>query len=560
MPVTQSPLHPRGERGFSMFIVVTAMLVTAMFVAAAFAAADGGLNLSIENKNRKASYAAAEAGLGYYLKRLRENPDVWTQCETASAPNGQEDSPINQQWDGQGEDPRRWRKIPGVSAEYTVELLHTSKYTQCETSANKQDSMIDMATGTFKVRITGRATEDRSAKRSVIATFRRESFLKFVYFTDQENRDPQAAATSSERTSQQANCANRYRTARAGRGCVEIQFASSDAVNGPLHTNDESVMVCGTPVFGRERNKDGSDAKTDSIEVSGPAPGHISAGSGCANTPTVWSPTGKFSDSTKTLKLPASNSSLATVAENGGTVYTGKTIIHLRGSVMDVTTHNMSTGAATTTQNVAWPGNGVLYVKSGGACTGEIPTDADYDESVACGNVYISGTYAKPLTVAAANDVIIRPTAGATLLAKTKDSDIRLAPNSDATLGLIANNFVRVGHKVTRSSGSCVGNYNSTNEPTVIDVQIDAAIMSLLHSFIVDNYNCGRSGTLTVNGAIVQKYRGPVGTSSGGTIATGFLKDYWYDDRLRFRSPPYFLDPVEAAWETISSQEQVPAR
>ena len=40
--------------------------------------------------------------------------------------------------------------------------------------------------------------------------------------------------------------------------------------------------------------------------------------------------------------------------------------------------------------------------------------------------------------------------------------------------------------------------------------------MSLLHSFIVDNYDCGRSGTLTVNGAIVQKYRGPVGTGSGG--------------------------------------------
>ena len=84
--------------------------------------------------------------------------------------------------------------------------------------------------------------------------------------------------------------------------------------------------------------------------------------------------------------------------------------------------------------------------------------------------------------------------------------------------------------------------------------------MSLLHSFIVDNYNCGRLGTLTVNGAIVQKYRGPVGTGSGGSIATGFLKDYWYDDRLRFRSPPYFLNPLKAAWDVGDSQEQVPAR
>ena len=81
---------------------------------------------------------------------------------------------------------------------------------------------------------------------------------------------------------------------------------------------------------------------------------------------------------------------------------------------MDVT--NYAATASTTTTNVAWPDNGVLYVKNNGACTGEIPTDADYDESVGCGNVYVSGTYAKPLTIAAANDVIVRPTLGATLL------------------------------------------------------------------------------------------------------------------------------------------------
>ena len=76
MPLTPSPIHLRGERGFSMFLVVVAMLVTAMFVAAGFAAANGDLRLSVESKERKAAYAAAEAGLGFYLKELRENPDV----------------------------------------------------------------------------------------------------------------------------------------------------------------------------------------------------------------------------------------------------------------------------------------------------------------------------------------------------------------------------------------------------------------------------------------------------------------------------------------------------
>jgi hypothetical protein len=174
-----------------------------------------------------------------------------------------------------------------------------------------------------------------------------------------------------------------------------------------------------------------------------------------------------------------------------------------------------------------------------------------------CGNAYVSGNYNKPLTIAAGNDVIIRPTVGAKLLNQSKDSDIKLDDGSDAVLGLIANNFVRVGHKVNRSA--CT-NYSSVDEPMITDVRIDAAIMSLLHSFMVDNYNCGRSGNLTVNGAIVQRFRGAVGTGSGGGISTGYAKDYWYDDRLRYRSPPYFLNPLKSKWEILRTQEQVPAR
>ena len=245
------------------------------------------------------------------------------------------------------------------------------------------------------------------------------------------------------------------------------------------------------------------------------------------------------------------------VATSGGTVYRGKTIIHLRNSVMDVT--NYATGNAVTTTDVPFPGNGVLYVSNNGSCNGEIPTDANYDEGNGCGNVYVSGTYSTSLTIAAANDVIVRPTVGATLLARSTNSNIIKAEGTDAVLGLIANNFVRVGHKVNRTSSSC-GNYHSTSEPTVTDVRIDAAVMSLLHSFIVDNYNCGRSGDLNVNGAIVQRFRGPVGTGSGGSIVTGFVKDYWYDDRLRYRSPPYFLNPLKSKWEVVQTQEQVPAR
>jgi len=60
-----------------------------------------------------------------------------------------------------------------------------------------------------------------------------------------------------------------------------------------------------------------------------------------------------------------------------------------------------------------------------------------------------------------------------------------------------------------------------------------------------------------VRGAIVQKYRGPVGTISNGSIATGYTKNYWYDDRFQYRSPPYFLSPVSAAWDIVRQHEVV---
>jgi hypothetical protein len=90
-------------------------------------------------------------------------------------------------------------------------------------------------------------------------------------------------------------------------------------------------------------------------------------------------------------------------------------------------------------------------------------------------------------------------------------------------------------------------------------VRIDAAVMSVEHSFIVDNYYCGGTlGTLTVNGAIAQRLRGPVGTG-GTTISTGYIKDYNYDDRFRVVNPPYFLDPVNSAWRLVRFNEQIPA-
>ena len=549
MMINRSDL--RAERGFSMFLAIMAMLLTAMFVAAAFAAANGDLPVSGISKDRKTSYAAAEAGLNFYVNHLQQDNDYWTKCDQVPAPNLSEQSPVSQQYDGVGTDKRAWRNVPGSPAQYTIEILHTAKYTQCETDPKKQDSVINLMDGTFKIRVTGRPSKDSTQRRSIVATFRRDGFLNFIYFTNYENRDPQAEADDAARQTAQQNCADKYRSERVGKNCNEIQFATGDEIKGPLHTNDDSLLLCGTPTFGR-------DDKYDLVEVSGPAPGYVKNGA-CSASPEINTPSGKISADSPTMEMPSSNDQLADVAEAGGTVYSGKTVLRLKtGGLMDVT--NYATGSAITTTNVAWPVNGVLYVKNNGACNGEYPTEAAYqiDKQLTCGDVYVSGTYTSSLTIAAANDVIIRPTAGGKLSNSSPDANLVRESSSDATLGLIANNFVRVAHMVKRKSdGSCDGNYSSSADPQYTNVQIDAAILSLQHSFIVDNYECGaKLDKLTVNGAIAQKYRGPVGTTGG----TGYTKNYTYDDRFRYRSPPFFMNPVDANWGIIRSHEQVPAR
>jgi hypothetical protein len=265
----------------------------------------------------------------------------------------------------------------------------------------------------------------------------------------------------------------------------------------------------------------------------------------CADNPTINTSVpgaGLFKTKSEKLDLPDSNTQLESVATNSSSRYAGKTTIRLRDNVMDITN---ASGAKTT--GVAWPTSGVVYVANNGSCQTDIPTTADYDEPDSCGNVYVSGTYSQSLTIAAANDIIIAPTLGGT----STDADLRMS-GGDAMLGLIANNFVRVLHKGDRPD--C----NNAIAPVMTNVTIQAAILSLQHSFIVDNYQCEpKLGTLTVTGAIVQKYRGPVGTGTATSNVSGYLKNYWYDDRFRYRSPPYFLTPVDASWDVVRVHEYV---
>ncbi|MGO9028723.1 MAG: hypothetical protein ACLQOZ_08880 [Acidimicrobiales bacterium] len=136
------------------------------------------------------------------------------------------------------------------------------------------------------------------------------------------------------------------------------------------------------------------------------------------------------------------------------------------------------------------------------------------------------------------------------------------------SLGLIAYNYVEVGHPVLASSttghnplpqllASCstpgaLCDPSDSNQ----NITIDAAILALTQSFVVNNYaNGSAENLLIVYGSVQQFARGPVGTFNALTLTTvsGYTKHYTWDPLLNFISPPSYLVPSTPSWVLGSS-------
>ena len=497
----------RNESGFAMVSVIVLMLVGTLFALAAWTSSNADTQPAARDRLVKQAYAAAEAGINYYMFRLGQDNTYWTDCDQVPPPSSTEQNPVNLE----GATTLRWRNVPGTSSQYAIELLAQNGTSPAGTwcdSSNANSVLLDASSGTLQIRSTGDAG---GVRRSVVATLRRSGFLDYLYFTDFETMDPQVTGSG-------LTC-NVYRRAGRSSSCSNIVFANNDVVSGPFHTNDD-ILVCGSPTFGR--------TPADNIEVSGPSPGWTA---GCGGgTPNF---VGTFSADAKLLSMPSSNASLSSLA-NPGYLFTGTTQITLNDTTMTVTN-----GGTTTTKPM--PSNGVIYVQNG-TCGATYSAPQTYTEPSGCGNVYVKGRTQRSITIASARDIIVTD---------------NLTTLGNVMIGLIADGFVRVYHPV---SSTCTDTASGPYGPSIGSVEIDAAIMSVQHSFIVDNYNCGSPrGTLTVKGAIAQSFRGPVGTG-GSTISTGYVKNYNYDDRFRVANPPYFLDPVQSSWRKIRFTEQTPAR
>jgi hypothetical protein len=510
-----------------MITVMLLMIVLSLIMVAAIDYAVRSEPQSRRDQDWNAALAAAQAGVDDYVYRLQQDDDYYL-YSPANPP-----TPANTALTG-------WQTIPGPANQgqfhYSVDLARYASQ------------------GIVELTSSGRVS---GVQRTIRANLRRRNFLDYLYLTDYESLDPQSGYYTDPATAT-AECSEYWWQGRPdgspGFGCVRIYFTSGDTINGPLHSND-TLSINGSPNFNDRATTGNPD--TLSCPVSSSYTYRWHGRSGCGDTPQFQ--TGD-PENVPLLTLPQTNTLIKRetnrAAGKTGCLYNGPTRIELLASGRMNVTSPFTTSSAYAScvgSNVAQPTNGVIYVQEVPAtqtatCTGgrnpvgyPIPADVT---TYGCrvGDVFVSGTLRGRLTIAAENNVVVV-------------ADTRYATSgagSNDMLGLVANNFVQVYHPVNNGGQNVADNRNPT--PFFQDPRIDAAILALGHSFIVQNYDRGATlGTISVTGGIAQKWRGPVGTFGGSP--TGYLKNYNYDSRLVFSSPPHAASLSTAAFRVIQWAE-----
>jgi hypothetical protein len=503
----------RPEAGFAMIVALGVLAVASLLVAAVYVAVNGDIHQGQHDLDSKRAYYAARAAENIFLYQLNQNPNYWSTCPASTTPTA----------------------LPGsVSGEkYSYVPVYNTGYSATNCATSPIAALIDSSSGTLRIKFTGYSGNPTSTvSRTVVSSFRKPSPLDFLWYTDHEMEDPEL----------NSSCTNekyyyQYTSSSPPPSSCEIYWVSGDTMSGPSYTNDQYLINNNaSPMFGRAGSSDQTESSAPKTSVC--------VSSSCENA--VFKGQGATA-SANTVPLPASVSStqLLTDATNNGQTFKGTTTINLSGSTATIT--NCPSSSSSTACTSSWINTAfsfatknIIYVQSGSSCPATYSLNTSYSLNNTghyygpCGDVYISGTYNAPLTIVSDHDIIVVANNGAGGgLSTTEDASGN--PTGTSTLGLVAADFVRVMH----SAGV-----------TPTPVTIDAAILTLTHSFMVDNYSNGSAATppkLTVHGAIAQRYRGIVGTTGG----SGYIKDYHYDDRLHVLLPPYLFDLSTAGWQVV---------
>ncbi|MBZ5740020.1 hypothetical protein [Nocardioides mangrovi] len=576
MSTTPPTDHARRTRddGFAVLVVMAGMTVLMLVLTLVLTYSTQTLRTIRDARDWNQALMAADAGVSDYLARLNADDNYW--LTSPDCTNTAMRAPQANGACGWGASTAvGWLPVPGGDgADFHYDV---------NTSATA-------VSGTIQLTVTGR---DQGETRTVQVRLRRGGFGEFLYYTVYETLDPaNEAQFGTNNTTAQTRCSKYYwagRSSWSGNPCVDINFITGDVIDGPLHSND-SILMSGrptfngtvstslpsckpvngvnpaasscyraasggaTPVFNKGITYRAEITMPDSIgdlrqyvASSQPTPGCLFTGptrikliddSGPVSKMKVWSPwtRGTLNPGCGT---PPLDGDLLTIPNNN--------IVIVQDVPSTQTKDASNTTVPTGSCAAGWIGDGLPL--AGTTSTGDFAQTLS-ESSCRYGTLYLEGVLEGRLTMAADNNILI-----------TGNLTYKGGRTGTDALGLIATNSVKIYHPAkctTYSSGKCTAGTN-LNRPvgsTFQDPQVNAAILTLQHSFTVQQYQLGSPlGTLNLFGTIAQRYRGPVGT---GSISTGYLKHYVYDTRMRFAPPPYFLDPVRSAWDVKTYGELSP--
>lgn len=586
----------KAEDGVALPTVFGLSLIMLMLVATSMTVVTGGLRKTNSDEDWNAALAAAYAGVEEYQSRLA-NSTTYQRFGNPAAPftvdSGSDDTvtlPIDDD-----ENPAfgigtsgTWASVPApgnpVIASFRYEV----------------DNSEFQNTGILRIRSTGRVGE---ATRSIVANLKQDGFIDYLWFTDYETLDPTYYGITQV-DSNNKNVCERYAygsPARSDSTCGTIRFASDDEFGGEVRSNDR-MIICETTFHGKVIT---SNTDTPIFETpSGCGAPTFDIGSGPVYDGRIEMPP------TNTELTKEVRNDLPTDVPLPGCLYTGPTVITFETDASGnpkmrvLSPWTKYTNTAATTAGATSPtqcgkiGNvtdglgsptgalidvldmNLVYVQavptigsddpnapadndkpdnfyctkgkwwndtppgwsyySGGyvarfpVANERTPYGASYLEHYGCkaGDLYVEGTLGGQITLAAANYVYV--TGDLTYLDKQED-----------ILGLIGTNAVYVWNPVDDDNDAL--NPDSNNR------EIEAAILSVAHTFQVQNYNRGARETLTVFGSIAQKFRGTVGQGS-----SGYAKHYQYDARFKDTAPPKFLSPASTTYK-VTQFATVPA-
>lgn len=593
-----------------MPMVIGLGLVMLTLVAGAMSVAVSGVKQTNTDEDWNGALAAAYAGVEEYQSRLA-NDATYQKYGNPVAPFSNGTGSTLTLPTGANANPAFGIGASGTWAE--IKAGNDSNGNAIETGASYRyeiDNSDYQDKGILHLRSTGRVGD---VTRSIVADLKQTGFIDYLYFTNYETLDPLYAGITDVDSAGKSVC-ERYAYSSPSRPsqCQEIQFGSSDVFSGPVRTNDRMVICrskflkgvqtasttnplyktvsgCSAPQFPNgntveaappidmpQTNTELKRETRSDLPADVPRPGCLYTGptqisfeiiSGAPKM-RVLSPWTK-----KTNVTAANTGTTPSACGTPGNVTNG--LGSPTGAVLDVLERNLIYVQAVPAAGGSDPNSPVnsSFLPPNFTCTAvsgsgntQVPAGWQYKNGSTvvakypmlsggnnentpsgggaaglkhydcrAGDVYIKGTLGGQITVAADNYIYVT-------------GDLVYRDSATDILGLVGQNAVFVWNPVRYSGSSWVA-MNGTGDRT-----IHAAILSVGHTFQVQNYERGDRGSLIVYGAIAQKFRGTVGNTS----PSGYTKQYEYDTRYRFTAPPKFLTPVSTTYG-VTQYASVPA-